>query len=374
MTFTDALRRNALSHSLLGLLCLIIASSGGAETPSKAKEESVRPGVNERFLGEDLDVEQFVGVFEGESREVSVQRERIVEALDVSSGMTLADIGSGTGLFLPAFDREVGSEGRVYAVEISPKFLEHLRERVKREGLSRVEVVEGLDILILRELTGGVYFGEPKEITDLGNGQKRAVDTQVYDTFEIERIARVAFEAARRRGHKVTSIDKANVLTTMVLWREVVTRIGKEYPDVALNHLYVDNAAMQLVRAPRQFDVILADNMFGDILSDEAAQLTGSLGMLPSASLAEGRFGLYEPAGGSAPDIAGQGIANPMAQILCVAMMLRFSFDQGEAADAIEAAVRRTLDDGLRTADIAQPGEATVGTAAIGDAVLRHLG
>jgi 3-isopropylmalate dehydrogenase len=234
-------------------------------------------------------------------------------------------------------------------------------------------VGEGFDLLIIRELTGGIYFGQPKGREPAGERGERAFDTLEYTTVEIERIARVAFAAARRRGHKVTSIDKANVLTTMVLWREVVTRIGKEYPDVALNHLYVDNAAMQLVRAPRQFDVILADNMFGDILSDEAAQLTGSLGMLPSASLAEGRFGLYEPAGGSAPDIAGQGIANPMAQILCVAMMLRFSFDQAEAADAIEAAVRRTLDDGLRTADIAQPGEAAVGTAALGDAVVSHL-
>ncbi|HEX9593240.1 MAG TPA: 3-isopropylmalate dehydrogenase [bacterium] len=234
-------------------------------------------------------------------------------------------------------------------------------------------VGEGFDLLIIRELTGGIYFGQPKGREPAGERGERAFDTLEYTTVEIERIARVAFAAARRRGHKVTSIDKANVLTTMVLWREVVTRIGTEYPDVALNHLYVDNAAMQLVRAPRQFDVILADNMFGDILSDEAAQLTGSLGMLPSASLAEGRFGLYEPAGGSAPDIAGQGIANPMAQILCVAMMLRFSFDQAEAADAIEAAVRRTLDDGLRTADIAQPGEATVGTAALGDAVVHHL-
>jgi 3-isopropylmalate dehydrogenase len=235
-------------------------------------------------------------------------------------------------------------------------------------------VGEGFDLLIIRELTGGIYFGQPKGREPAGERGEHAFDTLEYTTVEIERIAKVAFEAARRRGHKVTSIDKANVLTTMVLWREVVTRIGQEYPDVALNHLYVDNAAMQLVRAPRQFDVILADNMFGDILSDEAAQLTGSLGMLPSASLAEGRFGLYEPAGGSAPDIAGQGIANPMAQILCVAMMLRFSFDQAEAADAIEAAVRRTLDDGLRTADIAQPGEPTVGTVAIGDAVVRHLG
>ena len=176
-----------------------------------------------------------------------------------------------------------------------------------------------------------------------------------------------------KRNRRVTSVDKANVLTSMVLWRETVERVAKEFPDVGLTHMYVDNAAMELVREPRQFDVILAGNLFGDILSDEAAQLTGSLGMLASASLAEGAFGLYEPSGGSAPDIAGLGVANPMAQILCVPMMLRFTFGEVEAAEAVEQAVQATLDEGLRTADIAQPGEATVGTAEIGDAVVRHL-
>jgi len=234
-------------------------------------------------------------------------------------------------------------------------------------------VGDGFDILIVRELTGGIYFGKPKGREAAGERGERAFDTLEYTTFEVERIARVAFEAARKRNRRVTSVDKANVLTSMVLWRETVERVAKEFPDVELTHMYVDNAAMQLVRAPRQFDVILAGNMFGDILSDEAAQLTGSLGMLASASLAEGAFGLYEPSGGSAPDIAGQGIANPMAQILCVPMMLRFTFGEVAAAEAVEAAVQATLDDGLRTADIAQPGEATVTTAEMGDAVVRHL-
>ncbi|RMF86944.1 MAG: 3-isopropylmalate dehydrogenase, partial [Nitrospirae bacterium] len=234
-------------------------------------------------------------------------------------------------------------------------------------------VGDGFDLLIVRALTGGIYFGRPKGREPAGERGERAFDTLEYTTFEVERIARVAFEAARKRRRKVTSVDKANVLASMVLWRETVARVGREYPDVELEHLYVDNAAMQLVRDPRQFDVVLAGNMFGDILSDEAAQLTGSLGMLPSASLGEGSFGLYEPAGGSAPDIAGQGIANPMAQILCVAMMLRFSFGAAEAADAVEAAVRAVLDAGLRTADIAQPGETAVSTAEIGDAVVQRI-
>ncbi|NCO57789.1 MAG: 3-isopropylmalate dehydrogenase [Nitrospirae bacterium CG18_big_fil_WC_8_21_14_2_50_70_55] len=244
-----------------------------------------------------------------------------------------------------------------------------------RASVLRPDIVgDGFDLLIVRELTGGLYFGRPKGREPAGERGERAFDTLEYTTFEIERIARVAFQAARARHQRVTSVDKANVLTSMVLWRETVKRVAKEFPDVALHHMYVDNAAMQLVRDPHQFDVILAENMFGDILSDEAAQLTGSLGMLASASLGEGTFGLYEPSGGSAPDIAGQGIANPIAQILCVPMMLRFTFGETAAAAAVEEAVRATLDAGLRTRDIAQPGEATVTTAAMGDAVVRHLG
>lgn len=237
------------------------------------------------------------------------------------------------------------------------------------------EVIEGgFDLLVVRELTGGIYFAQPKGIE--GEGPERTgFDTMKYSDAEVEKISRVAFEAARKRGSRVCSIDKANVLSTSVLWRQVVERVAKDYPDVELSHMYVDNAAMQLVKWPKQFDVLLCGNMFGDILSDEAAMLTGSLGMLPSASLADGTFGLYEPSGGSAPDIAGQGIANPIAQILSAAMMLRYSFAEGEAADAIESAVEKVLNDGLRTADIFQggSGEKKVNTSEMGDAIAAHI-
>lgn len=233
-------------------------------------------------------------------------------------------------------------------------------------------VGDGFDILCVRELTGGIYFGQPKGREGSGPAEK-AFDTMVYHRWEIERIARRAFEAARLRRKIVTSVDKANVLTTMVLWREVVTQIAKEYPDVTLNHIYIDNATMQLVRNPQQFDVMLCGNMFGDIISDECAMITGSMGLLASASLNESGFGLYEPAGGSAPDIAGKGIANPIAQILSATMMLRFSLDQGEAADAIEAAVAKVLDAGVHTPDIATDKSKAIGTAAMGDAIVNAL-
>jgi 3-isopropylmalate dehydrogenase len=241
------------------------------------------------------------------------------------------------------------------------------------------ELVDGLDIMIVRELTGGLYFGEPKEIKDLGNGQKRAVDTQVYETSEIERIAAVAFELARLRRKLVHSAEKRNVMKTGVLWHEVVTRVHKErYPDVTVQHILADNCAMQLVRAPKQFDVIVTDNLFGDILSDEAAMATGSLGMLPSASLgaADGqgrRRALYEPVHGSAPDIAGKGTANPIATIASFAMCLRYSFDLSGTADRIEAAIARVLDQGLRTGDIKQDGCRIVGTREMGGAILAAL-
>ena len=233
-------------------------------------------------------------------------------------------------------------------------------------------VGDGFDVLVVRELTSGIYFGEPKGREGSGPDEF-AFDTMVYKRSEIERIARMAFEAARVRRKKVTSVDKANVLTTMVLWREVVIEVAAEYPDVELNHIYVDNATMQLVRWPQQFDVMLCGNMFGDIVSDEAAMLTGSMGMLASASLNKENFGLFEPAGGSAPDIAGQGIANPIAQILSGAMMLRYSLDQDVAATAIEAAVSATLDKGIMTADIATKGSTTVGTREMGDAIVAAL-
>jgi 3-isopropylmalate dehydrogenase len=242
------------------------------------------------------------------------------------------------------------------------------------------DVVEGLDLLIVRELTGGVYFGEPKTIVDLGNGQKRAIDTQVYDTHEIERIARVGFELARRRRNKLTSMEKRNVMKTGVLWHEIVTAVhGREFSDVTLEHQLADAGAMQLVRWPKQFDVILADNLFGDVLSDVAAMLTGSLGMLPSASLGETdaqtrkRKALYEPVHGSAPDIAGKGLANPIAMLASFAMALRYSFAMIKEADLIEAAIAATLDKGLRTSDIHAEGVQLVGTSAMGDAVIAEL-
>lgn len=237
----------------------------------------------------------------------------------------------------------------------------------------KTEVVAGLDILIVRELTGGIYFGEPRGIRTLDNGERQGYNTYVYAEHEIERIGRTAFEMAQKRSKKVCSVDKANVLEATVLWREVMERLAPEYPDVELTHMYVDNAAMQLVRAPKQFDVIVTGNMFGDILSDTAAMLTGSIGMLPSASLnAQGR-GLYEPVHGSAPDIAGQGVANPLATILSASMMLRYSLEAKPAADAIDAAVGRVLDNGLRCADIHSEGTQRVGTAQMGDAVVDAL-
>jgi 3-isopropylmalate dehydrogenase len=242
------------------------------------------------------------------------------------------------------------------------------------------EAVEGLDIIILRELTGGVYFGEPKTITDLGNGQKRAVDTQIYDTYEIDRIARVGFELARKRRNKVTSMEKRNVMKTGVLWHEVVGQVhARDYKDVQLEHMLADAGGMQLVRWPKQFDVIVTDNLFGDMLSDVAAMLTGSLGMLPSASLGEldpktkRRKAMYEPVHGSAPDIAGKGMANPIAMLASFAMAMRYSFNMGEAADRLEAAIAAALDKGLRTADIKSEGCKIVSTAEMGEAIVGEL-
>ncbi|MCK5873866.1 MAG: 3-isopropylmalate dehydrogenase [Alcanivoracaceae bacterium] len=234
------------------------------------------------------------------------------------------------------------------------------------------EIVSGLDILIVRELTGGIYFGQPRGIRE-ENGERVGFNTDVYSESEIRRIGRVAFELAMVRGKKLLSVDKANVLEVTELWKEVITSMAAEYPEVQLSHMYVDNAAMQLVRAPKQFDVIVTGNLFGDILSDEAAMLTGSIGMLPSASLDENRKGLYEPCHGSAPDIAGQGIANPLATILSLSMLLRYSLERADVADAIEKAVEQVLESGLRTADIWTEGCRKVGTAEMGDAVVAAL-
>ena len=235
------------------------------------------------------------------------------------------------------------------------------------------EVVAGLDILIVRELTGGIYFGQPRESKVLENGERMAYDTLPYSESEVRRIAKVGFDMARVRSKKLCSVDKANVLASSQLWRAVVEEVAKDYPDVELSHMYVDNAAMQLVRAPKQFDVIVTDNMFGDIQSDQASMLTGSIGMLPSASLDSNNKGMYEPCHGSAPDIAGQGIANPLATILSVSMLLRYSFGAVEAANAIEQAVSNVLDQGLRTGDIFSEGCQKVGTVEMGDAVVAAL-
>ncbi len=235
------------------------------------------------------------------------------------------------------------------------------------------ELVSGLDILIVRELTGGIYFGQPRGIRTNDKGEREGFNTDVYSESEIRRIAKVAFEAARVRGKKVCSVDKANVLEVTVLWREIMEEVGKDYPDVELTHLYVDNASMQLVVNPKQFDVIVTGNLFGDILSDTASMLTGSIGMLPSASLNESKAGFYEPVHGSAPDIAGKNVANPLAAIMSAAMMLRYSLDAGESADKIEAAVQKVLDKGLRTGDIMSPGMTKVSCSEMGDAVVAAL-
>jgi 3-isopropylmalate dehydrogenase len=236
------------------------------------------------------------------------------------------------------------------------------------------EVVEGVDIMVVRELTGGIYFGQPRGVFTTESGEQRGVNTMAYTVSEIDRIAKVAFETAQKRSHKLCSVDKANVLEVSQLWRDRVNAMAPSYPDVELSHLYVDNAAMQLVRNPKQFDTIVTSNLFGDILSDIAAMLTGSIGMLPSASLGADGPGVYEPVHGSAPDIAGQDKANPLAQILSAAMMLRYDLHQPAAAEALETAVTQVLDQGLRTGDIAAPGETVVGCQAIGAAILQAIG
>lgn len=250
-------------------------------------------------------------------------------------------------------------------------------EQLVNASSLKPELIAGLDILIIRELTGDIYFGQPRgrRVATDGHfpGTEEAYDTMRYSRPEIERIAHVAFQAARKRSKRVTSVDKANVLETFQLWKDVVTEVGKQYPDVELDHMYVDNAAMQLVRSPKKFDVVVTGNLFGDILSDEAAMLTGSIGMLPSASLNASNQGLYEPSHGSAPDIAGQGIANPLATILSAAMMLRFSLNQPTSAERIEAAVKSVLAQGLRTTDIYSPGTTRIGTAEMGSAVVKAL-
>ena len=281
----------------------------------------------------------------------------------------------------PKYDtlpRELRPEQGILGIRKAMGLFANLRPAILYPELAAVsslkpEIVAGLDLMILRELTGDIYFGQPRGRRRNAAGDDEGFDTMRYAEGEIARIARVGFETARKRRRKLTSVDKANVLDTSILWREVVTEVAGDYPDVELSHMYVDNAAMQLVRAPKSFDVIVTGNLFGDILSDEASMLAGSIGMLPSASLDARNKGLYEPIHGSAPDIAGRDRANPLATILSVAMMFRHTFGQGEVAARIEAAVRRALRDGCRTADIAAPGERVIGTQEMGDRVVAAL-
>ncbi len=298
--------------------------------------------------------------------------------LDKAKSADAILLGAVGGPKWDALDMAIRPEKGLLGLRSNLKLFGNLRPAILYPQLAdasslKPEIVSGLDILIVRELTGGIYFGQPRGVRVLENGDREGYNTYVYNETEIKRIGRVAFEAAKKRGGKLCSVDKANVLEVTVLWREIMDDLAKEYPEVELSHMYVDNAAMQLVRAPKQFDVVVTGNMFGDILSDAAAMLTGSIGMLPSASLDEDGKGMYEPCHGSAPDIAGQGIANPLATILSVAMMLRYSLAENNAADLIEKAVSNVLDQGYRTADIYSEGTNKVSTADMGDAVISAL-
>ncbi len=346
---------------------------------------------------------------DGVGTEIMAEAAKLLEALRTRFGLEVeterADIGGAAvdaaGDPLPAATLELAraADAVLLGAVGGPAWDEEPRERRPETGLLRIrrelglfanlrpallnaaladastlksDIVAGLDMMIVRELTGGIYFGQPRGIETTADGTRRGYNTMVYDEHEIERIARRAFEIARRRSGRLCSVDKANVLEVSQLWREVVERVAGEYTDVTLSHMYVDNAAMQLVRDPRQFDVIVTGNMFGDILSDCAAMLTGSIGMLPSASLDAAGKGMYEPVHGSAPDIAGRNRANPLATLLSVAMLLRYTLDEGELADRVERAVDRVLADGLRTADIAAGGKAA-STTEMGDAVVAAL-
>ncbi|TJY62236.1 3-isopropylmalate dehydrogenase [Sinimarinibacterium sp. CAU 1509] len=287
-------------------------------------------------------------------------------------------MGSVGGPKYDALPRELRPERGILGIRKDLGLFANLRPALAYEELAaassfKPEVIAGLDLLILRELTGDIYFGQPRGRRETADGHAEGYDTMHYSVPEIERIARVGFEAARKRGKRLCSVDKENVLETSRLWREVVTRVATEYPDVELSHMYVDNAAMQLVKNPKQFDVMVTGNLFGDILSDEASMLAGSIGMLPSASLDVNNKGLYEPIHGSAPDIMRQNKANPLATILSVGMMFKYSFDRGDVADRIDAAVRAVLRAGKRTGDIAMPGETVIGTREMGDAVVAAL-
>ena len=354
---------------------LILAGDGiGPEIMGAA--EQVLAAVNQQF---NLDLAWSHGLLGG----CSIDAFGVPLADETLATARAADailLGAVGGYKWDTIERSIRPERGLLKIRSELNLFANLRPAILYPQLAdasslKPEIVAGLDILIVRELTGGIYFGQPRGIRTLENGEKEGFNTDVYRESEIKRIARVAFEMARLRGSKVCSVDKANVLEVTELWKQVVTELQQaEYPDIALSHMYVDNAAMQLVKAPKQFDVIVTGNLFGDILSDEASMLTGSIGMLPSASLDENGKGMYEPCHGSAPDIAGQNIANPLATILSVAMMLRYTFKQEVAAKAIEDAVGRVLDQGLRTGDIMSAGMTKVGTKEMGEAVVKALG
>jgi len=356
---------------------LLLLPGDGIGPETMAEVKAIIAVINEAGLAEFETDEDLVGGAAYDAHGVAISEEAMAKALGADA-VLFGAVGG------PKWDNvpyEHRPEAALLRLRKELGVFANLRPAICYPALAdssslKREVVEGLDLLILRELTGGVYFGEPKELRDIGNGQKRAVDTQVYDTYEIERIARVAFDLARTRRKRVTSMEKRNVMVSGVLWNEVVARVGREYPDVQLDHMLADAGGMQLVRWPKQFDVIVTDNLFGDMLSDLAAMLTGSLGMLPSASLGAPdpvtgkRKAFYEPVHGSAPDIAGAGVANPIAMIASFGMALRYSFGMGREADLLDGAIAAVLEEGLRTPDIYMEGTRKVGTREMGEAIL----
>jgi 3-isopropylmalate dehydrogenase len=353
---------------------IVILSGDGIGPEIMAEGEKVLAKVNERFnLGLSWSHE-LLGGCAIDAHGVPLP-DQTLDAARKADAVLLAAVG---GPKWDTIERSIRPERGLLKIRSELNLFANLRPAILYPQLAsasslKPEIVAGLDILIVRELTGGIYFGQPRGVRTLENGERQGYNTDVYSESEIRRIAHVAFQLAMQRNKKVCSVDKANVLEVTELWKEIATEVGKEYPEVQLSHMYVDNAAMQLVRNPKQFDVIVTGNLFGDILSDEAAMLTGSIGMLPSASLDQQKKGMYEPCHGSAPDIAGKGIANPLATILSVAMMLRYTFNEGEAANAIETAVGKVLDQGLRTADIWTEGTKKVGTKEMGEAVVAAL-
>jgi 3-isopropylmalate dehydrogenase len=333
--------------------------------------------VLEKLKTEGLDIELDYGLIGGAAYDETGTPlpEETLKLAQQADGILLGAVG---GYKWESLDISVRPEKGLLGIRSALNLFANLRPAILYPQLAdastlKPEVVAGLDLMIVRELTGGIYFGQPRGVRELENGEKEGFNSLVYRESEINRIGKVAFDIARKRDGRVCSVDKANVLECTELWRETMTTLSADYDDVELSHMYVDNAAMQLVRAPKQFDVMVTTNMFGDILSDCASMLTGSIGMLPSASLDENGKGMYEPIHGSAPDIAGQNIANPLATILSVAMMLRYTLDEAEMADKVESAVSKVLDQGIRTADIYSEGTTKVGTSEMGDAVVAAM-